>query len=454
MDELSLRALLERATSPEPPLGHLVGNSLRAGRKLRQRRRATGAAALSAAAIVAVSAVPVLTSGAGPKASKQGPAVVAMPPADARTAYVATNSSTVVPISLATNAAGMPIAVPGPWLGRFAVTAAPNGRTVYEVGNRGVTPIDTATNTARPTITLQPTYTSGFVVAPNGKTAYLGTYRGVYPISTATNTLGKRIKVPDGCSAMAFTLDGKTLYVLSTNVSRGSKTVGTVTPIETATNTVLAPIRLPAPDYAPRYLTPSGAYNIAITPNGKTAYVLYGVQRGAPYANSVIPVSLATNTPHAPIAIQASGLASVLAIAPGGRTAYVLTSRAVTPIDIARNQAEPAINLPESAGYAYDMALTPNGRSLYVLTPRGVIPIRTASRTVLPRINVPKLENFTELAITPDGRTVYVGISSIRRRHGKSVLVAAGVVPISTATNTVGRPVNLGAIPIAITFAR
>jgi DNA-binding beta-propeller fold protein YncE len=459
MDELSLRALLERAISPEPPLGHLVGNSLRAGRKLRQRRRATGAAALSAAAIVAVSAVPVLASGAGPKASKPGPAALAMPPADARTAYVATGTDTVVPISLATNTAGTPIKVPvGMITGSvtFAAAAAPNGRVVYEVGTirgRGaaVTPIDTATNTAGPAITLGNAAPTNIAVAPNGKTAYVAAEQDIFPINTTTNTARRLIRIPTRSWAMAFTPDGKTLYVLNPD-GHGRYKPDVVTPIRTATDRALRPIQLPVAQKPLSYL-----FDIKITPNGKTAYVVYGVEEGKPYANSLIPINLATNRALAPIPIEASGLASGLVITPGGRTAYVLSSRAVTPIDTATNHAEPAINLPATAGYAYSIALAPNGKTIYVLTPRGVVPIRTASRSVLPMIKVPKLCNFTQLAITPDSRTIYVGgcTTRIRRWHGHKYpqVVGGGVVPISTATNTAGQFINLGDPAVAITFA-
>lgn len=451
MDELSLRELLEHATSPEPPLGPIVSNSLRAGRTLRRRRRVTGAASLSAVAVVVVSTVPALTSGAGHKVGKPGPAAVAEPLANARTAYVATSSDTVVPVSLASNSAGRPIKVPGVIDDPFVIQAgaSPNGRTVYEVGMTGgngatVTPIDTATNTAGPVITIKKAEPQYFAVAPNGKTAYLSTPEGLFRISAATNTASN---APDcsrsGCRGMAFTPDGKALYVIG-----GAKTV---IMLRTASNTVLARIKIPA-------ISSGIPFNIGITPNGKTAYVVDGTAGAKPGQNSVVPINLATRTPLAPIKIWAPGLADGLVIAPDGRTAYVLSSRAVTPIDTATNQAEPAVELPESAGYAYFMALTPDGKTLYVLTPRGVVPIRTGSGTVLPTIKVPKLCGSSPIAVTPDARTVYVGACITRPRKFRKltlhVIVGGGVVPISTATNTAGPFINLGGAPVAITFAR
>jgi hypothetical protein len=441
MDETSLRVQLELALSAEPPLGNLVDHSVRAGRKLRRRRRA-GAAALSAAAVVAVSAVPALVSDGGHEVSKTGRITAPLPAA--RTAYVATGADTVVPISLATNTVGTPIKVPVKMtiggLGTSQAVATPDGRTVYEYGviddtglQAAVVPIDVSTDTAGPMIAAPAGDPSNIAVDPNGRTAYLSFDNGVCAIDIATGAASKLISIPARAWAMAFTPDGQMVYVVDDPGGVG-QTLG-VTPIRTATNTALRPIKLPVSENTSGYL-----YDIAITPNGKTAYVVDGVQQGKPYANAVIPIDLAINRALAPIKIEASGLASGLVVTPDGRTAYVLSSRAVTPIDTATNQAERAISLPESAGYAYRIVMSPDGRTMYVLTPRGVIPIRTASGTVLPMIRVPKLFSYTLLAVTPDGRTVYV-------------LTSTGVVPISTTTNTAGKLINLGAQPTAITFA-
>jgi YVTN family beta-propeller protein len=56
----------------------------------------------------------------------------------------------------------------------------------------------------------------------------------VTPIRTATNTAGPAIPVGVGAGGIAITPNGKTAYVV--------KTSGTVTPIRTATNTAGPPI--------------------------------------------------------------------------------------------------------------------------------------------------------------------------------------------------------------------
>jgi YVTN family beta-propeller protein len=460
MDETSRSAQLELAESAEPPLGQLVGNSLRAGRRLRGRRRAVGATALSAAAVVLVGAVSAVAGGAFHQASRPRPAAAP----ETGTAYVATGSE-VVPLSLATNSLGTPIRVPemagdGPFVTNAA--ASPNGRTIYEVGQTGgvgatVTPVDAVTNTAGPTITIKNVEPQFFAAAPNGKTAYLSATEGLFRISFATNTASQLTDCrPYGCGPMALTPDGKTLYAISLATR-------TVTVVRTASNAALTPITLPAPQNGPSY--PSFPRQIAITPNGKTAYVLFSPAGAKPGDTSVVPINLVTSTPLTPIKIPAPGLADNLVIAPDGRTAFVLSTHAVTAIDTATNQAEATISLPESPANAYYMELAPNGKTLYVLTPRGIVPIRTATGAVLPTLKVPHLYAYSVMAITPDSGTIYVGVAPERRtiygraRKGKrqalytiEVASSAGVVPISTATGTVGRFIYLGAEPDAITF--
>ena len=102
------------------------------------------------------------------------------------------------------------------------------------------------------------------------------------PIDTATNTAGTAIAVGSGPFGVAITPDGKTAYV--TNDLSGS-----VTPIDTATNTPGTAIAVG-----------SAPFGVAITPDGKTAYVA-NLSSG-----SVTPIDTATNTPGTPIAVGSS----------------------------------------------------------------------------------------------------------------------------------------------------
>jgi hypothetical protein len=75
MDETSLRRLLDSALAGRPPMGPVVHNALRAGRKLRRRRRIQGAAGgVAAVAIIAVtipSTIGILGHTPGPASGHQ-----------------------------------------------------------------------------------------------------------------------------------------------------------------------------------------------------------------------------------------------------------------------------------------------------------------------------------------------------------------------------------------------
>ena len=117
-------------------------------------------------------------------------------------------------------------------------------------------------------------------------------------------------------AAIAVTPDGKTAYVISAPPSGP----GTIIPLATATNTPGTPIR-----------TSQGPDAIAFTPDGKTAYVTDGT------SGTVIPISPATNAPGPPIHV--GGHPAAIAVTPGGQTAYVAdgTSGTVIPISTATN---------------------------------------------------------------------------------------------------------------------
>ena len=106
---------------------------------------------------------------------------------------------------------------------------------------------------------------------------------------------------------------------------------GTVTPILTATNTALAPIRIGKGPHAEQ-----NSVAIAFLPDAKTAYVLTNTLAGGP--GTVTPIRTATNTALAPITVGHDPRA--FAITPDGKTIYVTNyqSGTVTPIQTATNQ--------------------------------------------------------------------------------------------------------------------
>jgi YVTN family beta-propeller protein len=110
---------------------------------------------------------------------------------------------------------------------------------------------------------------------------------------------------------------------------------GAVIPVSTATNHARRPIQVAG-----------GAVEIAIAPNGRTAYV------SALSADSVIPISTATNAPGA--AIRVGQRPEGIAITPDGKTAYVANdgSGTVTAINTTTttNTAEKTIKVGGAPG--------------------------------------------------------------------------------------------------------
>jgi DNA-binding beta-propeller fold protein YncE len=114
----------------------------------------------------------------------------------------------------------------------------------------------------------------------------------------------------------------------------------------------------------------------------------------------------------------------------------------VTPISIATGTPGRPIRIHCCS---VSIAITPDGRTVYVGTGAGpacaVVPISTATNTAgqpIPLGGRPP----EEMAMAPDGKTVYIA-----NPEGPP----GAVVPISTATNTAGKPIGIGqSVMIAI----
>ena len=133
----------------------------------------------------------------------------------------------------------------------------------------------------------------------------------VTPIDTATNTPGPPIPIGRGPGLIAMAPDGRTAYVTSNE--------SIVVPIDTATGTPGAPIRVG--------VTGPGLHDqpdgIVITPDGRTVYVA-NIGSG-----TVTPIDTATNAPEEPIEVGVRPRAIV--ITPDSKTAYVVNQSRPQP---------------------------------------------------------------------------------------------------------------------------
>ena len=174
----------------------------------------------------------------------------------------------------------------------------------------------------------------------------------------------------------------------------------------------------------------SGPAAIAITPDGKTAYVVNGT------AGTVTPIDTATNKPGPAIVVGREPAA--IAITPNGKTAYVVntTSGTVTPITTATGTAGPPITVGK---YPMSIAITPNGKTAYVANYGSgtVTAISTATDRATAQIEVGKMPQA--VLVSPDGKTAYVA------NFGSN-----SVSPIDTATNKAAPAIAVGSEPYAL----
>jgi DNA-binding beta-propeller fold protein YncE len=174
-----------------------------------------------------------------------------------------------------------------------------------------------------------------------------------------------------------------------------------------------------------------------------------------PGGDTITPISTAIEEPGQPIVVGPSP--DAMAITPDGRTVLVLTSTGVTPVDAVTNRA----GKPVAIQGAYALAVAPDGSTAYVLA----IPIRLADGQAGPPIAAGKIP--ARLAVSPDGKTVYVLDSNIFGGMGPGIpfrmrfrmllrrppFGQGRVIPIHVATNSAGRPIKVGRLPVAIAIA-
>jgi DNA-binding beta-propeller fold protein YncE len=256
------------------------------------------------------------------------------------------------------------------------------------------------------------------LVLPDGTTNYAlyfhghgrGATEALRRTSLVTGAAGQPIQLGRGAQQMAITPDGTTAYVTYDS--------GALRPVSLATGTIGKPIL-----HVPGISTP------AITPDGRTVYVPYFRQ------DKVTPISTTTNTPGKPIPVRKP---VTVAFSGDGRTAFVTGLGMVTPVSTATNTPGRTF----STGTHPDLlAFAPDGRTVYVINNSGtsVTPISTRTGRAGKPIALRGIRGAAGAVITPDGKTLYVASFYANR-----------VTPVSLATKTVGKPMSVPGAPLNI----
>jgi DNA-binding beta-propeller fold protein YncE len=214
---------------------------------------------------------------------------------------------------------------------------------------------------------------------------------------------------------------------------------GTVAPISPVTGKLGKPVRVgprgSVIGHGKRRLKASRIAQDLILPDGTTNYALYLRGRGKGATEMLRRTSLVTGEAGPPIQV---GRPASVVITPDGRTAYLnysgLHESTVRPVSLATGTVgKPILRAPRALTPWITLTMAPDGRTIYAPYYRvgRVIPISTATNTPGKPIPVPGA--WGAVAFTRDGRTAFV----IGRRKG----AGQTVTPISTATNTPGRAI-------------
>lgn len=389
----------------------------------RTRSRRTTALAAAAAVLVIVIAATVIPQVLQSGSRHRGGAPIAAE--HSHMAYVVAQRDLLIPVNLATGATLKPIPL-GAAGGEAGVAISPDGRLVYVLTVRGqLVPVDVRTGTAARPIDVGGV-SQDLVMTPSGKAAYvLEPPYGVVAVDLATRTALGLIKVY-GADGFALTPNGKTLYVLGTTASSTKTTSDPVlTAIDTATNAKVGTLTLTGPDIHGRCSTIKSP----------------GTGRGSHPSSMCLP--------RAWHVVEKS-----VTMAPDGKTVYVAyesfdnrTSRQsgfIVPVDVASNSELKLIAVSGSAarvwtGNALDFAISPDSQTGYLAGLRSVNPIDLRTGAVHPSIPVPASHNLDfgyDLTPSPDGQRLYMiqNVGSI-------------VVPVDTATGTALQPIRLAGWP-------
>ena len=373
-----------------------------ASRCSEQKRRSVPRRGWVAGRVLGVASVAIALNIVAPTAADAGP-----PP---QLAFVS-ESSTYIDAFDTSSDVWLAQDIPtGSTYGSYGVAIAPNGVDAYVTGayEEGTTKgslsvISTATDAAVAQISLPESPIGPIAIAPNGAMAYVVAYRDVVPVNLSTDIAGTPIPTPitGGGSdlAIAVTPNGKTAYVPTSELgpcTSATTCYGVVLPIDLTNDTVGTQIDVP--DYVGTW--PNGyqealSGGIAVGPGGTKAYVVMNAA-GILAPGWVTPIDTATNTVGSQI--PAGDSPDLIVITPNGKTAYVNNSSS-------------------------DNAVT------------GVTPIDLTNDTTETQIPRPAC---------PSGSGSYLGPMAIVPGGATLLLMCtlnSQMIPIDTATNSAGSPI-------------
>ncbi|MGO9196543.1 MAG: PKD domain-containing protein [Acidimicrobiales bacterium] len=235
--------------------------------------------------------------------------------------------------------------------------------------------------------------TAWILQSPGGSTSLAG-------IDVATSAVVSTIPIPssigdkvgDTAGVLAISPNGKTAY-LAVEVGRE------VVPINLATHVIGKPIKVA-----------DEPVSVAVTPNGSRVYELGYVNIYHADVEAIDPSNGSTSKPISVGPLESAG-AGGIAITPDGKTVWVSSSEngTVTPITVSTGKA----GTPLAVGYfPTSLAVTPNGKTLWVANTGDddLVPVDLANSTVGKTVKLGGGPD--DLSITPNGRDLFAALGA------------------------------------------
>jgi len=328
-------------------------------------------------------------------------------------------------------------------LAALAITAAEAAGPKVYVGNfkdNTVSVIDTGTAAVVATVPVA-AGPHGMGITPDGRAVYVSgdAASTVSVIDTATDRVTREIEVGKAPHGLALTPDGKLAVV---TVYGGDA----LALIDTAKNEVIGSVPVAKP------------HNVAIHPDGKTAYV--ASQEPGKFALVVVDLQRRTVLRSVPL----DKTPRALEFGPEGRFLYFTQAglNAIVVLDPARDQVVAQIPVGASPHYAH---FTRTGQSGLAVSqgPNELAVFSPASNTVGKVIGVGKLPHW--VTASSDGRSAYVSnegsndVSIVDLASGAVSTVAVGNAPRKIVVQPSAPPArsvgiaNFAFLPAALTIA-
>jgi DNA-binding beta-propeller fold protein YncE len=284
------------------------------------------------------------------------------------------------------------------------------------------------------------------VVSPDGRTLYVpsGT-KSITPVATATRKAAPRIRIsgPGSVAAMAITPDGRTLFAAM------------VIDSSTEPGLPLARVDLRTGRETGQVDVPGGAGDFVMSRDGKTLYIVstfrFIVDRNNNVTNEVHSALYAVNAVTGRIERQLPVVPGLLddevtmILSPDGGTLYLANEpnsgqNTVTSLSLRTGQPGSTVGLDNRPTA---LAITPDGRTLYVTTsgmegelgqtgPNSITAIDTASSRV--RASLTWKAQPMYLTMAPNGKTVWV----VSITGAEETAADNTVTPVNVATDQPG----------------